>query len=43
LYVSLDRLDELELTLEAVSRFVEEMPFIRFAFTEDEVRAARVR
>jgi hypothetical protein len=43
LYVSLERLDELEVGLDDVARFLEEMPFIRFAFTEDQVRAARLR
>jgi hypothetical protein len=43
MYVNIDRLDELELGLEDVAAFLEEMPFIRFAFSEDQVRAARVR
>ncbi len=42
MYVSLDRLDELKLRLGDIAAFLEEMPFIRFAFTEDQVRAARV-
>jgi hypothetical protein len=43
MYIDPDRLDELKLTLANVAAFLEEMPFIRFAFTEDQVRAARVR
>jgi hypothetical protein len=43
MYVNLDRLDELKLRLEDIAAFLQEMPFIRFAFTEDQVRAARVR
>ena len=43
MYVSLDRLAELSIGLGDVAAFLEEMPFIRFAFTEDQVRAARVR
>jgi len=43
MYVNLDRLDELKLTLDDLAAFLEEMPFIRFAFTEHQVRAARVR
>jgi predicted AlkP superfamily pyrophosphatase or phosphodiesterase len=43
MYVSLERLDELKLGLDDLAAFLEEMPFIRFAFTEDQVRAARVR
>jgi hypothetical protein len=43
MYVNLDRLDELKLRLDDIASFLEEMPFIRFAFTEDQVRAARVR
>lgn len=43
MYVNLERLGELQLTPDDVAAFLEEMPFIRFAFTEEEVRAARVR
>jgi hypothetical protein len=43
MYVNLDRMAELKLTLGDIAAFLEEMPFIRFAFTEDQVRAARVR
>jgi hypothetical protein len=43
MYVNLDRLDELKLSLDDLAAFLEEMPFIRFAFTEDQIRAARVR
>jgi hypothetical protein len=43
IYVNIDRLDELKLGLDDLAAFLEEMPFIRFAFTEDQVRAARVR
>jgi predicted AlkP superfamily pyrophosphatase or phosphodiesterase len=43
MYIDPDRLDELNLTLDDVAAFLEEMPFIRFTFTEDQVRAARVR
>ncbi len=43
MYVNIDRLDELKLGLDDVAAFLEEMPFIRFAFTEDQVRATRVR
>jgi hypothetical protein len=42
MYVNVERLDELKLGLEDVAAFLEEMPFIRFAFTEDEVRATPV-
>jgi len=43
IYLDIDRLDELKLGLADVAAFLEEMPFIRFAFSEDQVRAARVR
>jgi predicted AlkP superfamily pyrophosphatase or phosphodiesterase len=43
MYVNLDRMAELKLTLDDIAAFLEDMPFIRFAFTEDQVRAARVR
>jgi hypothetical protein len=43
MYIDPERLDELKLTLDDVAAFLEEMPFIRFAFTEDQVRVARVR
>jgi hypothetical protein len=42
-YVDLERLEELDVALGDVARFVEDLPFIRFAITEEEVRAARVR
>ncbi|HJS72741.1 MAG TPA: alkaline phosphatase family protein [Vicinamibacteria bacterium] len=43
MYVSLERLDELHLRLGDLAAFLEEMPFIRYAFTEDQVRSTRVR
>ena len=43
MYIDPDRLDELKLTLDDLAAFLEEMTFIRFAFTEDQVRAASVR
>ena len=43
MYVDGARLDDLQLKLEDVARFVETLPSIRFAFTEDEIRAARIR
>ena len=43
MYIDPERLDELKLTLDDVAAFLEEMPFIRFAFTENQVRATRVR
>jgi hypothetical protein len=43
MYVSLERLEELHLRLGDVAAFLEEMPFIRYAFTEDQVRSTRVR
>ncbi len=43
MYVSQDRMDELQIGLGDIAAFLEEMPFIRYAFTEDQVRAARVR
>ncbi len=43
MYVDLDRMADLKLTLDEVAAFLEEMPFIRFAFTEDQVRGAPVR
>ncbi len=43
MYIDPARLDELKLSLGDIATFLEEMPFIRFAFTEDQVRAARVR
>jgi predicted AlkP superfamily pyrophosphatase or phosphodiesterase len=43
MYIDPDRLDELKLTLEDVAAFLEEMPFIRFAFTEEEIRSTKVR
>jgi hypothetical protein len=43
MYLDPDRLDELGLRIDDVASFLEAMPFIRFAFTEDQVRAARVR
>jgi len=43
MYIDPNRLDELKLSLDDIAAFLEEMPFVRFAFTEDEIRAARVR
>jgi hypothetical protein len=43
MYVSHDRLGELGIALEDVASFLEEMPFIRYAFTEEQVRSVRVR
>ena len=43
MYIDPDRLHELNLSLDDLAAFLEGMPFIRFAFTEDQVRAARVR
>jgi hypothetical protein len=37
-----DRVKELGLTMEGVARFVEELPYVRAAFSEDEVRAVRL-
>ena len=43
MYVSLERLDQLKIGLDELAAFLEQMPFIRYAFTEEQVRAARVR
>ena len=43
MYVNADRLDELKLSLGDIAAFLEEMPFIRFAFTEDQIRRVRFR
>jgi predicted AlkP superfamily pyrophosphatase or phosphodiesterase len=43
MYVSYERLEELHLGLGDLAAFLEEMPFIRYAFTEDQVRSTRVR
>lgn len=42
IYVDRERLEHLNLGMSDVAGFVENLPFIRFAFTEEEVRAARV-
>jgi hypothetical protein len=42
MYIDLDRLHELKLPLGDVAAFLEEMPFIRFAFTEEQIRATRL-
>jgi len=43
MYVDQNRLQERKLTLDDIAAFLEEMPFIRFAFTEDQIRSAKVR
>jgi hypothetical protein len=43
MYLDSDRLKELGLGNQDVAAFLEEMPFIRFSFTEEQVRAAPVR
>ena len=40
--IDLARLETLNLTLDDVAAFLESMPFIRFAFTEDQVRSVRL-
>ena len=42
LTVDPDRLRELGLTMKRVADFLEELPYVRAAFTEDEVRAVRL-
>jgi hypothetical protein len=42
IWVDPERLEELGLTMKRVAEFVEELPYIRAAFTEDEVRAVRL-
>jgi predicted AlkP superfamily pyrophosphatase or phosphodiesterase len=42
IYVDHERLAELGIELADVARFVEELDYIRYAFTEDEVRSAKV-
>jgi hypothetical protein len=43
MFIDLARLETLNLTLDDVAAFLESMPFIRFAFTEDQVRAVQFR
>jgi hypothetical protein len=43
MYVSPDRLEALGIGLGDVASFLEEMPFVRYAFTEEQVRSVRVR
>jgi hypothetical protein len=42
MFVDEDRLEELHLTMRQLADFVEGLPFVNAAFTEEEVRAARV-
>lgn len=42
IFIDHGRLDSLKLTLGELARSTQDLPFIRFAFTEDEVRGARI-